>query len=80
MRQLIALATSVLTLVGMWLAGSKRWEGWLVGLCNQGLWLAFIVAFSAWGLLPLSVALTVVYSRNLLRWRRQGGDFTRAQA
>jgi hypothetical protein len=69
-RQFVALATSVLTLCGMWLAGSHRWQGWLVGLGNQLLWFAFIVAFGAWGLLPLNVALVVVYSRNIVKWRR----------
>lgn len=65
----ISLATSCGTLLGMWLAGSHRWQGWAVGIANQGLWLAFIVLFRAWGLLPLMVALLFVYSRNLLRWR-----------
>lgn len=71
MRQLVALATSGLTLYGMWLAGSHRWQGWLVGLLNQAVWFAFIVAFDAWGLLPLNLALVVVYSRNIRAWRRQ---------
>lgn len=70
MRQIIALVTSGVTLAGMWLAGSNRWQGWLLGLCNQGLWLLFIVAFGAWGLLPLNIALVVVYTRNIVRWRR----------
>ena len=69
-RQLIALATSLLTLYGMKLAGDKRSTGWLVGLINQALWFLFIVAFDAWGLLPLNLALVVIYSRNLRRWRR----------
>jgi len=69
-EQLIALATSVITLIGMWLAGSKKSAGWVLGLANQGLWFAFIVAFGAWGLLPLNVALVFVYSRNFLKWRR----------
>lgn len=69
-RQAIALATSALTIWGMWLAGSKNWRGWAVGLGNQALWLAFIIVFGAWGLLPLSVALVFIYSRNLLRWKR----------
>ena len=75
MRQLLPLATSLGTLASMWLAGSKRWEGWLVGLVNQALWFTFIMAFEAWGLLPLSAALTVVYSRNLWRWKveHEGG-------
>ncbi len=71
MKQAVALATSVMTLWGMWLAGNKDWRGWLVGLLNQALWLVFIVVFAAWGLLPLSIALIVTYSRNLLRWRRE---------
>lgn len=69
-RQLLPLATSVVTLIGMWMVGNKNPLGWLVGLGNQTLWGWFIVAFHAWGLLPLSCALSVVYSRNLLRWRR----------
>lgn len=71
MSQVLALATAVGTLVGMWLAGSGDWRGWAVGLANQVLWLGFIFTFGAWGLLPLSAALIVVYGRNLARWRRQ---------
>jgi hypothetical protein len=71
MRQVVALLTSGFTLWGMWLAGNKDWKGWAVGLGNQALWLVFIVAFGAWGLLPLSLALIVTYTRNLVRWRRE---------
>lgn len=71
MRQAISLITSAVTLLGMWLAGNKRPSAWLVGLGNQALWFATIVAFSVWGLLPLNAALIVVYSRNFLRWRRE---------
>jgi hypothetical protein len=69
MRQLLPLVTSCVTLVGMWEAGNKRSRAWVIGLCNQALWLAFIVVFAAWGLLPLSVALVVIYTRNLLKWQ-----------
>jgi hypothetical protein len=72
MKQLIPLATSVGTLLMMWLAGSKRVVAWKVGLANQVLWVWFIVAFEAWGLIPLTLALTFTYARNLVRWR--GGD------
>lgn len=71
MRQLLALSTSILTLVGIWLVGNKDPRGWVVGLGNQVLWISFIVVFQAWGLLPLTVALIVAYTRNLLRWRRE---------
>lgn len=40
-------------------------------LANQGLWLWSIIAFQVWGLVPLTVALTVIYTRNLIRWRRE---------
>lgn len=69
MKQDIALATSAVTLIGMWLAGSHKWQGWALGLANQALWLWFILAFKAWGLLPLNICLVFVYGRNLLRWR-----------
>jgi hypothetical protein len=74
-RQILSLITAALTLWGMWLAGNKRSAGWIVGLVNQVFWLTTIIAFGVWGLLPLTGALTVVYSRNLLKWRREENVF-----
>ncbi len=71
MRQLLPLVTGLVTIAGMWLAGSKKSAAWILGLANQALWLAFIVVFAAWGLLPLNFALVIVYSRNLMKWRRE---------
>lgn len=71
MRQAIAGATSLGTLVTMWLTGNKKWYGWAVGLANQVVWLTFILVFAAYGLLPLFVALVVIYSRNLIKWKRE---------
>ncbi len=71
MRQLLPLATSVITVYGMWLAGNHNARAWTLGIANQGLWLAFIVAFDAWGLLPLNAAMVVVYGRNLRKWRSE---------
>ena len=59
------------TLAGMWLTGNKNKWGWGVGLANQALWITFILLYSAWGLLPLALALIVVYSRNLYRWHNE---------
>lgn len=70
-NQIIPLLTSVGTLVGMWLAGNKSSWGWVVGIGNQALWLTFIILFGAWGLLPLLVALLFIYSRNLVKWKRE---------
>jgi hypothetical protein len=71
LRQGLGLLTSVLTLYGMKLAGDRRPAGWMVGLLNQAVWFAFIVAFGAWTLLFLNAALTVVYARNYAKWRRE---------
>ncbi len=70
-RQLIPLSTALGTVLGMWLVGNKDPRGWMVGLANQVIWFIFIFTFEAYGLLPLSCFLVFVYSRNLIRWRRE---------
>lgn len=71
MKQTIPWVTSAVTLYAMWAIGQRRWWGWAVGLGNQVMWVALAVAFRTWGLLPLTGALIVVYTRNLLRWKRE---------
>lgn len=58
------------TIATMYLAGEKKRVAWLVGLLNQCLWFAFIYMTKNWGLVPMSVAVTVVYARNFWRWRK----------
>ena len=60
---------SAITIYSMLLAGNKKKSAWLVGLINQFLWLIWIVASNAWGLLPMNVALWVVYFRNYIKWK-----------
>lgn len=55
------------TLTTMWLAGNGDRRAWYVGLASQCVWGLFIFTFAAWGLLPLSVCLVVVYIRNIRR-------------
>ncbi|MBK6857528.1 MAG: hypothetical protein IPG97_13525 [Microthrixaceae bacterium] len=69
---MLSLATSLVTILGMWLVARKRWEGWAVGLANQALWFALIVQTRSWGLLVLMAALVWIYSRALIDWRRNG--------
>ena len=62
----------VLSGITIWmtlLAGNLHRNAWLVGLGNQCLWLVWIVATGTWGLIPLNVALWIVYGRNHLKWR-----------
>ncbi len=61
----------LLSAITIWmfiLAGNKKKSAWIVGLCNQFLWLIWIVASSAWGLLPMNIALWIVYGRNYFKW------------
>lgn len=76
---LVPWATSALTILGMWLLGNKDKRGWIVGLANQALWITFVILYSAWGLLPLTGWLIVVYTRNLIKWRRDDEQPTVAQ-
>ena len=69
-RTLLPWATSAGTLLAMWLLGQKKSVGWTVGLVNQVLWVTFSIMFKAWGLLPLTAALIVVYTKALVAWRR----------
>lgn len=67
----------LLSAVTIWmtlLAGNKHPKAWVVGLVNQALWLVWIIATSAWGLLPMNIALWVVYGRNHLKWGRHVPD------
>jgi len=60
---------SAITIYTMFLAGDRKSYTWLVGLANQALWLTWIVASEAWGLIPMNIALWAVYARNHLKWR-----------
>ena len=63
----------LLSTITIWmtlLAGNKHPKAWLVGLGNQLLWLIWIVCAGSWGLLPMNIALWIVYGRNHFKWSR----------
>jgi hypothetical protein len=60
---------SLITIYSMLLAGNKKRGAWIVGLTNQALWLLWIILSSAWGLLPMNIALWVIYYRNFIKWK-----------
>lgn len=68
---MIAVLTSIVTILGMQLLKRKDWRGWAIGLGNQALWLVLIIQTRAWGLLILTVALVWTYSTALIQWRRE---------
>lgn len=61
---------SASTCANLWLLGSRRRAGFLVGLAAQPAWVAFDVSVHAYGLLPIGAVLAVVYVRGWLRWGR----------
>lgn len=61
---------SAITIYTMLLAGNKRKHAWAIGLLNQFLWLVWIFLMQAWGLLPMNIALWVIYGRNHFKWNK----------
>lgn len=62
----------LLSAITIWmtvLAGNKHRHAWAIGLGNQALWLGWIITSATWGLIPMNIALWVVYARNHLKWR-----------
>ena len=59
---------SAITIYSMLLAGNKKKGAWVVGLVNQFLWLIWIFLTATWGLIPMNIALWIVYARNYIKW------------
>jgi hypothetical protein len=68
---MIPWVTSAATLLAVWLNGRNVRLSWKVSLLNQAIWLVFIVTYDAWGLLPLTLALSAIFARHLRRTRRR---------
>ena len=58
-------------LCGLYVAGSGKSWGWLIGLVAQALWIAYALATGQYGFLVTSVGYGAVYLRNFLAWRRE---------
>ena len=70
---MIPWVTSAATLLAVWLNGRNVRLSWKVSLLNQAIWLVFIVTYDAWGLLPLTLALSAIFARHLRRTRSTSG-------
>lgn len=73
-EQYLPWLLSVITIYMTLLAGNKHRHAWLLGLLNQFLWLFWIMTVEAWGLLPMNLALWVVYARNHFKWTKETND------
>lgn len=62
-------AISVLTVVSIYLAGSRSIFAWILSLFNQALWSIWIFSSPNTEFIPMNLALWVVYLRNYVRWK-----------
>lgn len=62
---------SVLTIYSAFLAGDKKPAAWTVGIANQVLWAAWIIASGTWGMAPMNVVLAAIFVRNFIKWRAE---------
>jgi len=60
---------TVVSIFGLWLSGRNPRAGWVFAACNQQVWLAYAMTTDQWGFAIQSVAFTIMYVRNLMRWR-----------
>lgn len=67
MQIALQLITSFFTLFSVYLAGNGDQRFNFLGLFNQILWVFVILNSKTYGLLVLTVAMTITYSRNI--WR-----------
>lgn len=59
------------TVLNMWLIGNKTVWAWYSAIASQAVWLYFDYLVGAYGLMPLAVVLTVIYVRNIRKWRKE---------
>lgn len=66
----LSLVMALAGCCGLVLAGQGKWQGWAIGLAVQPVWAVFAVVTEGYGLLITCVMYGTVYSKNLLKWRR----------
>jgi hypothetical protein len=76
---LLPSVLSAITIAAIVLGRSRHRYAWLLDLSAQAGWNVYIVAASAWGFLPLSATLTVLYWHDRLRSKRKDDCESEAQ-
>lgn len=71
MKQALPWVISIITIAVMLLIGNKIWWAWLIGLGTQVLWIIASIWYGTWGYMLLTGFLIVIYTRNMLKWRRE---------
>lgn len=71
MNALWSYLLAAVGLTGLWLAGSGRAAGWMVGVAAQMLWIAYAFATHQWGFIVTALAYAVVYLRGARQARQR---------
>jgi hypothetical protein len=66
------IISAALTFTSMLAVGQRRWQGWGLAFLNSVAVcvLAVHVAPKQWALIPTNAFCLVIYTRNLIKWRR----------
>lgn len=66
------IISAALTLTSMLAVGQRKWQGWGLAFVNSlaVCILAVQVEPKQWALIPTNVFCLVIYTRNLIEWRR----------
>jgi len=66
------IISAALTFTSMLAVGQRKWQGWGLAFLNSVAVciLAVHVAPKQWALIPTNVFCLVIYTRNLIKWRR----------
>src|SRR5215469_17240026 len=66
------IISAALTFTSMLAVGQRKWQGWGLAFLNSVAVciLAVHVAPKQWALIPTNVFCLLIYTRNLIKWRR----------
>ncbi len=56
---------------GIYLAGRQNKWGWFLGVCAQGVWMAYGITTSQYGFCVSAVFYGYFQGKNFLKWRRE---------
>lgn len=62
---------TIVGLTGFYFVGKKKWWAWWINIGCQVLWFTYAIVTHQYGFIAASVAYTIVFTDNLLKWRRQ---------
>jgi 4-hydroxybenzoate polyprenyltransferase len=65
-----AVILGAISVVGLWAAGSMKPWGWLVCLCGQAVWTAYVFSMKRYEMIPNIFIFGGLYARNWIHARK----------